>query len=96
MQVSTLVIAVKPQGSGVVLVLFFTKTSRLTKKWSAFIGTGAACNEAPAEKRPVRLLGLTAAAQSNELAPRSGGGEGGRWANPERQKRTENVASRLT
>lgn len=49
---------------------------------------GAACYEAPCTERPLRLQGLTAAAQSNETSPPRAEG---RWVNPERNKGGQRV-----
>lgn len=49
---------------------------------------GAACYKAPCTERPLRLLGLTAAAQFNENSPPRAEG---RWVNPERNKGGQRV-----
>lgn len=51
-------------------------------------GGGAACYKAPCTERPLRLLGLTAAAQFNETSPPRAEG---RWVNPERNKGGQRV-----
>lgn len=61
------------------------------EKWghiSPELGGGAACYKAPCTERPLRLLGLTAAAQVNETSPPRAEG---RWVNPERNKGGQRV-----
>lgn len=63
-------------------------TTREVRPHFTRTGGGAACYKAPCTERPLRLLGLTAAAQFNETSPPRAEG---RWVNPERNKGGQRV-----